>query len=66
MRSLTRAELARYVAADEPLDCAGAYKLEARGVALFSEVRSADASAITGLPMIALVGFLRELGYPVP
>jgi septum formation protein len=66
MRPLDRAALERYVAADQPLDCAGAYKLEARGIALFSEVRAADASAITGLPLIALAGILAELGYPVP
>src|SRR5205823_317052 len=35
MRPLTRAEIERYVAADRPFDCAGAYKLEARGIALF-------------------------------
>ena len=28
----------RYVAADQPLDCAGCYKLESRGIVLFEKI----------------------------
>jgi septum formation protein len=66
MRPLDRAQLERYVQADQPLDCAGAYKLEARGISLFEEVVSADHSAITGLPLIALTGILVRCGYAIP
>ena len=66
MRQLDRAALERYVAADQPLDCAGAYKLECRGVALFAAIDTADASAITGLPLLALTRILAELGYAIP
>jgi 7-methyl-GTP pyrophosphatase len=66
MRPLSRAAIERYVAADQPLDCAGAYKLESRGVALFEQIDSADHSAITGLPLLALVRILCELGYEIP
>jgi len=66
MRRLDRAALERYVAADQPLDCAGAYKLECRGIALFERIDSADHSAITGLPLIALSGILRDIGYALP
>ncbi len=66
MRDLAREQLARYVAADQPLDCAGSYKLEARGIALFERIDSLDHSAITGLPLIALSGMLSGLGYAVP
>ncbi|MFW5698656.1 MAG: Maf family protein [Planctomycetota bacterium] len=66
MRALDPATIARYVAADDPVDCAGAYKLEQRGIALFERIESADHSAITGLPLIALCGILRQLGYIVP
>lgn len=65
-RRLTPAEIGRYVAADRPIDCAGSFKLEARGIALFERIDCADHSAITGLPMIALVSILRGLGYAVP
>jgi septum formation protein len=66
MRSLSRSAIERYVDADRPFDCAGAYKLEARGIALFGKIESDDHTAITGLPLIALVTTLRELGYDVP
>lgn len=66
MRALTSNEIARYVAADNPIDCAGAYKLESRGIALFELIDARDHSAITGLPLIALTSILRDLGYPVP
>jgi septum formation protein len=66
LRPLTRPELRRYVDADRPVDCAGSYKLESLGIALFDRIECADHSAITGLPLIALTSILRELGFPVP
>lgn len=66
LRPLGRAALERYVAADRPLDCAGAYKLEERGVALFERVACEDHSAITGLPMIATLRLLRSFGVELP
>jgi septum formation protein len=66
MRRLSHAAIERYMAADQPLDCAGAYKLEAHGIVLFEKIESADQTAVTGLPMIALVTILRELGYEIP
>jgi 7-methyl-GTP pyrophosphatase len=66
MRPLTRVEIARYVAADQPLDCAGSYKLEARGIVLFERIESRDHTATTGLPLIALTSILRGLEYRIP
>jgi septum formation protein len=66
MRPLDRAALARYVAADRPTDCAGSYKLEARGIVLFEKIESGDQTAITGMPLIALTTVLRGLGFPIP
>lgn len=66
MRALSRAEIERYVDADAPLDCAGSYKLEARGVVLFERIVAEDHSAISGLPLIALTSILRGLGATVP
>ncbi len=65
-RRLTPDEISRYVAADRPIDCAGSFKLEALGIALFERIDCADHSAITGLPLIALVSILRGLGFAVP
>lgn len=66
MRPLSREAIERYVAADCPLDCAGSYKLESRGIALFDCIESEDHSAITGLPLIALATILRALGFAIP
>jgi len=66
MRALTRFEIERYVAADQPLDCAGSYKIEARGIALVERIEGADFTAITGLPLIALTSALRAHGFVVP
>ena len=66
MRDLHRDQLARYVATDKPLDCAGAYKLEAQGIALFDRIASDDHSAITGLPLVALARILTECGFQFP
>jgi septum formation protein len=52
----------RYVAADQPLDCAGSFKAEKRGVVLMSRMDSSDPTAIQGLPLIWLAGVLEELG----
>jgi septum formation protein len=66
LRSLTLEEIRRYVEADGPLDCAGSYKLEARGIALFERIESEDHSAIVGVPMIALTTILRKIGFAIP
>jgi septum formation protein len=66
MRRLSRAAIERYVAADQPLDCAGSYKLESRGIMLFDKIETDDHTAITGLPLIALTTILRDLGFEIP
>ena len=65
-RTLTDDEIARYVAADEPLDCAGGFKAESLGIALFESIESIDPTALTGLPLIWLSGALRRAGIQVP
>lgn len=63
MRPLTAAMIENYITADQPLDCAGAYKIEGLGIALFEAVRGEDPSAIEGLPLMRLAGILAELGW---
>ncbi len=66
VRPLSPAQIDRYVAADAPLDCAGSYRLEARGITLFERIESADHTAIVGLPLIAVTSMLAAIGYPIP
>jgi septum formation protein len=65
-RDLTDAEIERYVEADNPIDCAGSFKVEALGISLFERIDSNDPTALIGLPLIALGGLLRQIGFAVP
>lgn len=65
-RTLAEREIERYVAADQPLDCAGGFKAETLGIALFESIETTDPTALTGLPLIWLAGALRRAGFPVP
>lgn len=66
MRALSEQEIARYVAHDGPLDCAGSYKIECLGISLFEHIECADFSAISGLPLLSLAELLRRQGFLVP
>lgn len=63
MHSLSPDEIHNYVLKDEPYDCAGSYKIELNGIALFESIESDDFSAIQGLPMLWLTKKLREYKY---
>ena len=62
MRELTDHEIRAYVTLDNPLDCAGSYKIEKAGLGLMKSLETQDPSAIQGLPLIALTQALTELG----
>ena len=66
MRPLDPEAIARVVRADASWDCAGAYKIESRGIALFERIETDDFTAIIGLPLIALVDVLRLCGLTLP
>ncbi len=60
MRPLTSEQIKRYVDLDQPLGCAGGYKIEEKGMNLFSEIETKDHSSIVGLPLLSLVSILRQ------
>ena len=66
LRDLTRAEIERYVEQEPSLDCAGSFKVEGLGIALFSAVKTTDPTGLIGLPLIATCQGLRELGVRIP
>ncbi len=66
MRSLDAAAIARYVAADRPLDCCGSYRVESLGVALFERIEGEDFTAIEGIPLLATSAMLRDAGFRIP
>ncbi len=65
-RALGDDEIERYVAREQPLDCAGSFKSEGLGIALFEAIDNRDPTALIGLPLIATARLLREAGFVVP
>jgi septum formation protein len=65
-RPLPRGQIRRYLERELPLDCAGSFKAEGLGIALFERIDSQDPTGLIGLPLIWLAGVLRHLGYRVP
>jgi septum formation protein len=65
-RPLERAEIERYVDAEQPFDCAGSFKSEGFGIALFDAIESVDPTALVGLPLIATARLLRQAGFALP
>jgi septum formation protein len=65
-RDLSDAEIDRYIERDQPLDCAGGFKAEALGIALFDRIESVDPTGLTGLPLSWLCGALRRARVPIP
>lgn len=65
-RGLADAEIDRYIAREQPLDCAGSFKCEGAGIALFERIETTDPTALIGLPLIALARLLRQAGVALP
>ena len=65
-RALKADEVARYVDAEQPYDCAGSFKAEGLGIALFDAIESRDPTALIGLPLIATARLLRGAGFGLP
>jgi len=61
MRSLARDEIEYYVRTEQPFDCAGSFKSEGLGVALFRGMEGDDPTALIGLPLIHLSRMLEPL-----
>lgn len=62
LRQLTPAEIAGYVAAEQPFDCAGGFKAEGLGITLLERIESSDPTALIGLPLIWTASALRDSG----
>ncbi len=65
-RELSDAEIDRYIERDNPLDCAGGFKAESLGIALFDRIDSSDPTGLTGLPLSWLCGALRRARVQIP
>ncbi|MCR8913891.1 septum formation inhibitor Maf [Marinobacter panjinensis] len=61
-RGLRREEIENYLHTEQPYDCAGSFKMEGLGIALFSQLEGRDPNSLVGLPLIALTDMLRNWG----
>jgi septum formation protein len=65
-RSLTPAQIERYVEREHVLDCAGSFKSEGLGISLIEKVEGDDPNALMGLPLIKLSRLLAKCGLEIP
>jgi len=65
-RQIEVEEIERYLKTEKPYDCAGAFKAESLGIALFDKITSDDPTALIGLPLIRTAAMLRRAGLQLP
>lgn len=61
-RDLSAEEIDHYLRVEKPFDCAGSFKVEGLGIALFHSLEGGDPDSLVGMPMIALTDMLRNWG----
>ena len=64
-KTLTQDMITKYLRKEEPYNCAGSFKSEGLGVALFEKFEGEDPNALIGLPMIKLIEMLDNEGFNV-
>ncbi len=64
-KTLTPTMIKNYLHKEEPYNCAGSFKSEALGIALFERFEGSDPNSLIGLPLIELVNFLDNEGVSI-
>jgi septum formation protein len=64
-RVLDEAMIERYLRREQPYHCAGSFKSEGLGIALFDRLQGDDPNALIGLPLIRLTRMLENAGVQV-
>ena len=64
-RALTPAMIEAYLLRERPYQCAGSFKSEGLGIALFERLEGADPTSLIGLPLIRLTRMLEAAGVAV-
>ena len=65
-RKLNDEQIERYLQRDQPYNCAGSFKSEDLGIALFERMEGDDPTALIGLPLIRLTTMLAKAGVILP
>ena len=64
-RDLSERAIEGYLRREQPYDCAGSFKWEGLGIALFERLQGDDPTSLEGLPLIALAGLLNKAGVDI-
>lgn len=64
-RELSQKQICRYVDIEQPFYCAGSFKSEGLGIALFERLEGKDPNTLVGLPLISLIDLLHRQGIAV-
>jgi len=64
-RELTDAMIKNYLNKEQPFNCAGSFKSEGYGIALFDAFEGKDPNSLIGLPLISLINMLENEGFQV-
>lgn len=64
-RKLTPEQIEYYLQTERPYFCAGSFKCEGLGIALFTQLEGKDPNTLVGLPLITLIDMLATQGYEV-
>ncbi len=65
-RDLSQEQIERYLDAEQPYNCAGSFKSEGLGIALFERLEGDDPNSLVGLPLIRLIAMLEQEGIHIP
>jgi len=61
-KQLTPSQIENYIDKENPLNCAGSFKSEGLGIALFEKLEGDDPNSLIGLPLIKLIKMLEKQG----
>ena len=64
-KTLTREMIENYLNKEQPYNCAGSFRSEGLGIALFERFEGEDPNALIGLPLIRLIEMLDNEGFSV-
>ncbi|MFT7260903.1 MAG: septum formation protein [Glaciecola sp.] len=60
-KTLTESQISTYLQIEQPYDCAGSFKCEGLGIALFESLDGRDPNTLIGLPLIALMDLFNTM-----
>jgi len=64
-KKLSKQQILNYIELEQPLDCAGSFKSEGLGIALFERIEGDDPNALIGLPLIQLISLLEAFNISI-